>query len=427
MRVLILLYILVNSIGAISQFNPIPTGTNATIGELGLNGDTLLISAHPDYFAKYIVSEGTLIQMDAPGPTIYRNTNLQVVDNNYYILSSQGLPYDHNLILKSSNGGLLWDTLVDLPGLFYTMTIIDSTFGIIAGGFGSYATTNGSDDDWIMQDSLTGTITASVAYGDSTIFMTSLLNMCYLTNDRGQNWIENSGAPSTLVNEMQFFNHDTIYLISNQGTSSHTSYLKSTFNQGGSWLLYDFSYEYNFLSNYEFYSEAKDMIINQDGSGYVLAYLEKTVYNWSSSNINRMALFSTNDYGHTWTPFITEYTEVMFDLIFLNDSTAFIGGQNGLLLLWDLTIPLSNVLEINESDHESQAINFFPNPVSVDATLVVDHSHLPVTLVVTDQLGRIVQTEFIFSESTTISFESLPDGIYYYFMGEIRGQFVVSK
>ena len=409
-----------------SQFTVIPTGTTATIGELALHGDTLLISAHPDYFAKYSVGEDVLVSLEAPGPSNYGNTNLQVVNDKYYILSSQGSPYDHNLILRSTDGGTIWDTLADLPGLYYTMTLIDTSFGILAGSFGSHAITDGSDSNWIMQDSMTGTITASAAYGDSTILMTSLLNMSYLTHDRGQTWIPNSGAPSIVVKQIQFLNADTIFLIASLDGTNPTCQFKTSDNSAYSWSTHYYGLNSE-ISSYEFYSAAKDMQINDDGTGYVLAYVEKTVYNSVSTVIDKMAIFQTNDYGETWTPFLTDFSEVMYDMIFLNDSIAFIGGANGLLIKWDLTVPLLNVLTLNETPEGLPVARFFPNPANGSAILIIDETYLPNTLTIVNQLGQIVYTQAVTENASYVSLTNLSNGVYYYSVGETRGQLILNN
>jgi len=423
MRILFLYWAFLICTVSTAQFTVIPTGTSALLNDLALHGDTLVISGYPDYFAKYSIDQDNLIPLDCPGPVGYVNIGLQVVQDNYYILSLQGVPYQNNYIFKSVDFGNSWVLLADLPGLYYTMTIIDTTFGIIGGGFGSNAITDGTDDNWILQDSLLGTITSSTFYGDSTILMAGASSQFHITKDRGQTWSPLMGSPVS-TRQIQFLNSDTIFVLSNLDNSS---YLRATINEGSNWSILDFSYDHEQNSGCAFDSEAFAMQMNLDGTGYVLAYIDKTVYDWTVSTIDKMAIFVTNDYGETWDLFVTSFSEQMRDIIFINDSTAFISGENGMLLKWDLTIPLSDFLDVNEEGKDLDLLSAFPNPVTHTWTLVVNEQLFNETLTIYNQLGLVVHTEIISNSETVFDCGDFQNGIYYYSLGNFKGQFSVVK
>ncbi|MFN3917628.1 MAG: T9SS type A sorting domain-containing protein [Flavobacteriales bacterium] len=393
------------SLSARSQFTVIPTGTSAYIRDLDLHNDTIVISGQKDnsipgstnYFAKSYDYGNSLVPFIPPGPYTYYNYNFQVVQNTYYILSIQSNPYEHNLVLKSTDFGNSWNILYDTAGLFLTLTMLDTTFGIMTGTFGAYAMTQGSDTNWLMQDSLYSSITASAIYGDSTVLMMTLGGVAYLSEDRGQNWNWITGI-SDIFRKIQFINEDTIYAISQKG--SNKSYFYYSFDGGYSWSWNTVG-GYNSVGWTSYYGLMYDMYFDSPQHGYLVGDLYGT-----------SIIAETNDYGQSWTPWVAPFNSKFLSILNVNDSIAFIGGSNGLLLKWDKTIPLSSVLSIDDiSSSENQTL-IFPNPANEYFTVQLSKKSFSSEITITNIMGEIVLQEGISGYSATIPISEYPNGVY---------------
>lgn len=390
------------SLSARSQFTIIPTGTNAYIRDLILHNDTIVISGQKDnstigntnYFAKSFDYGNSIIPLTPPGPYGYYNYNFQIVQNTYYILSIQSNPYEHNKVLKSSDFGNSWIELYDTAGYFLTLTMLDTTFGIMTGTFGAYAMTQGSDTNWMMQDSLYSSITASAIYGDSTVLMMTLGGVAYLSEDRGQNWNWITGI-SNIFRKIQFINKDTIYAISQKG--SNKSYFYYSFNGGYTWNWNTVGQS----SPTSYYGLMYDMYFDSPQHGYLVGDLYGT-----------SIIAETNDYGQSWTPWVAPFNSKFLSILNVNDSITFIGGSNGLLLKWDKTIPLTSVLSIDDISSSGNQTLIFPNPANEYFTVQLSEKSFSSEITITNIMGEIVLQEGINSNSATIPISEYPSGVY---------------
>lgn len=401
---LIILVIMGVSLFARSQFTVIPTGTNADITGLVLHNDTIIItgrefsiSGSDNYVAKTSDLGNSLLTFTPPGPVGYRNFDFQIIQNNYYILSIQSNPYEHNLVLKSNDYGNSWNVLYDTSGLFLTLTMLDTTFGIMTGSFGAYAMTQGGDTNWVMQDSLYSSITASSIYGDSTILMMSTGGVAYLSEDKGQSWNWITGI-SDIPQKIQFLNKDTIYAISKQGVNK--SYFYYSINGGYSWNWTTIG-QYNPSGKTSYFGLMYDMFFDSPRHGYLVGDLTGT-----------SIIAETNDYGQTWTPWVAPFTNKFLSLLNINDSIAFIGGSNGLLLKWDKTIPLTNVLNVEEI-HTDKIFTIFPNPAKEYFNIQEIDSYHITDVLVRNIMGETVLHKSIIGNSKTINISEYPNGVYF--------------
>lgn len=401
---LIILVIMGVSLSARSQFTIIPTGTNADITGLVLHNDTIIITGREfsvpgssNFFAKTSDLGNSLLAFIPPGLAGYRNFDFQVVQNTYYVLSIQSNPYEHNKVLKSSDFGNSWIELYDTAGLFMTLTMLDTTFGIMTGTFGAYAITQGSDANWMMQDSLYSSITASAIYGDSTILMMTIGGVAYLSEDRGQNWNWVTGI-SNIFRKIQYINEDTIYAISQQG--SNKSYFYYSFNGGYNWSWTTVGH-HNPSSTTSYYGLMYDMHFDTPQHGYLVGNLYGT-----------SIISETNDYGQTWTPWVIPYNNKLLSLLNINDSIAFIGGSNGLLLKWDKTIPLTNVLGIEDA-HIDSNFSIYPNPANENITIQMSENPDGAIIIITNTMGQTVYRKNVTGNSATISLSEFLNGIYF--------------
>lgn len=358
----------------------------------------------------------TITPFPPPGPTGYVNYDFQVIDNDYHMLSIEGNPYEHNLVLKSSDYGVSWSALYDTAGLFSNLSIIDSTFGLMAGTYGAFATTQGSDTVWVL-DTLFGQwyviTTASQAFADSTILLLSFDGASFITTDRGQTW--NWGyCANTMYQEIQYFTQDTIYAVGYSGVSASKSAFSYSVNGGANFSTVMLGYN-STTNQYDYYSRVYDMYFETQQHGYLVGY-----------TANNGTIFETSDSGRTWTAYLTGFNNELHALLNVNDSIAFIGGTNGLLLKWNKNVPLTNILS-TEQLQETASINLFPNPFSKTTTITLHGIKLPATITIYDQLGRTVRTETITTPTHTLQQKNLPPGTYHITVGKHNGKFIISQ
>ena len=403
-RIFIIAVFLGIGFSAYSQFTIIPTGTTTGITDLVKQGDTIIISGKNNFFAKSYDFGNTLITLSPPGPSGYTNFDFQIKNNSYYILSVEGFPYDHNYILKSIDFGVTWQPLYDTIGLFSTMSIIDSTCGIIGGGYGAYALTQGTDSIWLL-DSLYSTILATESYDDSTILMLSLGSFAYMSDNRGLTWNWISGIPTNTYEDIQFINRDTIYVISHQGSGNPQSFFTYSFTGGLSWNTITLQPNPSDTTNYGTYFDTRiyDFYFNTPNHGYIVGY---------NYDLNESVIFETNDYGQNWTVFHTGFTDAFYSLLFIDDSTAFVGGANGLLLKWNPLLPLQPV-GILENRPLGVSFGIYPNPSNDHISVDFSSNHIIDELYITNVIGcKIISMENV-TDKLTISTTDLQNGIYF--------------
>ncbi len=399
--------ILGTGLWARSQFIVIPTNTTTAIVEIVQDHDTIAISGVYDYFAKSYDYGETLVDLPTPGITDAANTNFQIADGAYYISSGTGVPEWHFQILKSTTFGASWQTLYDTTGIsFHTFIMADSTWGLMAGLFGQYAHCDGNDTMWTTE-LLFGTqalnALASASYGDSSMIVMTMDGAAIYTNDRAQSW--NWGYCSNQITEdVQYITEDTIYSIShyNNGTIAEFTY---SVDGGQHFMNIELGPNPGDSTYYGTYFDTRiyDMHFNTPEHGYIVGY---------NYDIDDGVIFETFDAGLNWIVYGTGYDEVLSALLYINDTLAFIGGTNGLLLKWNPSIPLSPV-GIEEIDSNAQPFAIYPNPCNESTIVKFKTPNVGDHIEICNALGEVVFTEIARSGHLTISTSNLPDGIYY--------------
>jgi len=395
-----------------SQFTVIPTGTASPITDLALQGDTLIIVGTDNYFAKSYDNGNSITQFSTPGQIGYTNFDFQIIRNDYYLLSIQGFPYEHNQILKSIDFGVTWTTLYDTIGLFYSLTMLDSNFGVMGGTYGSYAMTQGSDTAWSL-DTLYSTIIASESYGDSTMILISTGGASFISGNRGQSW--NWGyCPSILHKAIQFISEDTVYSIGHDSEVNPKGVFAYSYNGGYNFssTLIGYNNDYN---TYDYKSAIRDFYFENSKDGFLVGH-----------TIGGGTIFQTKDFGQTFTPYLSGFNNEFYSIINVNDSIAFIGGSNGLLLKWNKNIPLSTILSIDEKNNLSN-IKVFPNPFSESTTFKFKNNILPLTLKIYNVFGQLVRVETINSNSYLFKRDNLKSGMYYFSINNYTGKISITN
>lgn len=398
---------------AYSQFTVIPIGTTTDVSDIVKYNDTILISGKNNYFAKTYDLGQSIVPFIAPGQINYYNSNFQVVNNSYYLLSVEGFPYNYNQVLKSSDYGVTWEVLYDTTGLFYTLSMFDSSSGIIAGTYGNYAVTQNNDSTW-LRDTLFGSwylhSTATAVISDSTLILLTDQGTSVITNDKGItfSW---GYCHSSIHEKIQVINPDTIYSVSHKGTGNEKSYFSFSINGGYNFSTVMIGYN-SVTGQYDFHSRVYDLYFDSPQHGYMIGYVYEEIQATGSIPINQGTIFETNDFGQTWTPYISGFNNEFYSLLNVNDSIAFIGGSNGLLLKWNKNIPLTNVLFINEQAISENVFSAFPNPANDVLNVHLTNNFSKAQIIITDLLGVVAYQNELKSNSITIPLTQLAAGLY---------------
>lgn len=392
---------------AYSQFTIIPTGTTTDISDIVKHNDTIIISGKNNYFAKTFDFGLSIVPYPAPGLSAGYNFDFQIIDNAYYMVSGIGFPFYQSQILKSKNFGTTWQILNDTSDiLFNTFTMIDTTYGIMAGLYGNYLYTPGCDSIWI-HDTLYGSTSlhslSSQCLGDSTLILLTVDGMAISTTNRGQSWYWGY-CKDAIHKKIQFINKDTVYSISHESNETMAYFSKSV-NGGHNFSAITLSPNVGDSTYYGTYFDTQifDFYFDTRQHGFIVGY---------NYDINEGVIFETNDYGQNWTVYHTGFNEVFYSLLYVNDSTAFIGGSNGLLLKWNPSLPL-NLVGINENLNNNISFQIFPNPANELLSIVYSGKNKVDEIIVTNVLGDKILTIAIENNHTTISTLKFPDGIYF--------------
>lgn len=383
-----MLFILGINDAALGQFTVIPTGTNSDITDLALHGDTVLISGKDNYLAKSFDWGSSVVQFSSPNMSSYSSFDFQVNNGFYYLLSQRSSPYEVQ-VLKSSNHGQTWNVVNDTTGLFMTLCIVDSSFGVMAGTFGTYGMFQNNDQDWLL-DTLFGSwyvqSTASSAWGDSALILMTVDGFSFMTNDRGQTWSWGN-CPGEVHETVKYINEDTLYSVSHSGTVNPKATFSYSYDGGDSWSFTPLGYN-DTGGFYDFYSRVFDFWFETPQHGYLVGY---------DYDSDESIIMETFDAGLTFDTFRIGYVEELLSIINVNDSLAFIGGSNGLLLKWDKS-QLVHVGE-GETNNSRLTMKVYPNPVSQGLNIAFSIPVKGLNISFFDVSGKCVLT---YSEQVTI-------------------------
>ncbi len=114
----------------------------------------------------------------------------------------------------------------------------------------------------------------------------------------------------------------------------------------------------------------------------------------------------------------------VYTLNFTAYSTYFIPCDYSDTFNLQMNFIVSAPLEINEAACEF-TFRLFPNPFSESTTLHVDPIYFGETFYISNQLGEIVKVIQINSETILLDRENLPNGIYFFSLGNQQGKFVI--
>jgi hypothetical protein len=119
-------------------------------------------------------------------------------------------------------------------------------------------------------------------------------------------------------------------------------------------------------------------------------------------------IMKTTDLGLTWSIYDTGIDGIFFDIEFIDDSIALIGGTNGLLIKWNSNSHFE-VLDLDdELDQNILAVCVFPNPVQNE----INFSGIENSEIIIYSLDGKEFLNAKINGNSTVDVSSLPRGTY---------------
>jgi len=378
-----------------AQYTVISSFCESEYMELQMTDDVLYILGNDGYFGKLNDSKDGIIELTSPGLMGYTRENLHVIHpDSIYVSSHKDFPH-HGYILESTDGGVTWNEILDTTDILFTEFIMftPDQGAVITTFYRSLLTSNNGLNWEEDNHGLIGS-SASLRINDSTgiIGITEDFN---LTTNGGESW-ESSSFVQSVPQAFYAENKDSIFAVTNGVTGVFFSY---TMNFGESaWVnrsIPDFS--------------PRGVCVKAMDEVYVVGLRPST---------GTGQILKTTDLGLTWLFFDTGIEHALDDMIFIDDSTAVIGGDNGTLIKWNRYSSFESV-SVQEEDI-SYNFNIYPNPSSQHQTISwqgVEYNGV-LTIELYNHQGSLVlmHTEDIVpsTSSTTVDIGNLPSGVYTY-------------
>ncbi len=225
-------------------------------------------------------------------------TNLQLRDV-FFIDTLKGWAVGAGgCLLKTSNGGLNWQTLLlevnlNLNSVWFT----SQNNGFIAGNNGLIMKTSDGGQTW-SQNFLNGNLYEVQFYNSNVGYVTNEFGNIYKTTDGGITWNQNfSGVMNSLFG-LKVVNSEIIFAAGTGGLI-----IKST-NAGSSWSMIFSSGAW--IQAIDFMNNSTGFAVS--GSGKIL---------------------KTTNFGGSWSSINSITSEHLEDVLFINSNTGFIVGNNG--------------------------------------------------------------------------------------------------
>lgn len=391
---LIAIFVLCNLFG-FSQHTIIPTGTVSPIHEIEFAGDSILILGKDGFFAKCNGDCSELINRTTPGYAGYSRNDLMVLaPDTYYLISHKDFPH-HGYVLKSENGGDSWEVVLDTNDILFTsFFMFDESYGSIITTFYRSILTSNSGETWTEEShGLIGS-SASLKINDSTAVM-GVTEDFNFTTDKGVTW-QSTSFPQSPPTSFFAEHPDSIFAVTYGGTGCFFTYC---FSPGES-------------------SWTKENITDFIPLGLYVRGLEEVYVIGQFYSSGTGGILKTTNLGETWSFYDTGIEGSLYEIEFLNDTTALIGGSEGLLMKWSTN---SHFEMVSIKEYSSKInMSLAPNPAYSKQTLTVElNNDMDGTIVLTDLQGRFIYEvysgKFIAGvNKISVDINDIPSGTYIY-------------
>ena len=271
---------------------------------------------------------------------------------------------DNRYILKSIDGGISWNKISVENGVNSRLTsvfFISDSIGFVC-GMSYFAKTIDGGETWLNLTPVNSNFTSVFFINETIGFLSSEDNHIYKTNNGGNNWSSQElvTGNSGLTN-VYFLEPDTGFCIGYQevGMDDYDGKIFKTENAGISW--FQVATTTNKLNEIRFHDKEFGTAVGS--YGYILSTIDGG-NNWTEQNIcdscilksvtfpddtsilvvgyspawiqggnpQLGVIYKSSDSGNNWNKIITPYSEPLYSIAKLNDSSFYTSGYLGTLM-----------------------------------------------------------------------------------------------
>ncbi|MBC8319885.1 MAG: T9SS type A sorting domain-containing protein [Bacteroidetes bacterium] len=357
---------------------------------------------------------------------------------------------DGGIILKTTNGGIDWITLMIADTLeFNSVYFTDANTGYVAGGKQYWTnpviilkTTNGGTTWSIVFNYSNSNGSASLisvyfpdpntGYAVGNIMYTSMGTSPFIikTNDGGANWTLNDTVVGEKLSSIYFTSVDTGYLVG-EGDDLDWIILKTT-NGGIDWTSTNSGVQWNYagLSSVFFPDANTGYAVGRNGweSGLILkttnggtdwieqssgiSQLLRSVYFNNADTgyvVGGVSIYNTTDGGTNWIEQSSGISQGLNSVYFINAGTGYVVGGNGTIL----KTTNGGLTGLNEISYFSEFLNIYPNPSNNKITFSSPSLTGNTQLSIFNVNGSKVIEMQLNDNETQIDISALPRGVYF--------------
>ena len=352
----------------------------------------------------------------------------------------------HNTILKTTNGGSDWVTLVSGGAVGkYSAFFIDTLTGYVVGGNGHIKKTINGGNNWTPQYNNISQTLHSVyfpnpdtgyAVGGGINSLGYNYGIVLKTTNNGTDWIVNysSGLTGNNVDSYQsvnFLNANLGYIVGGWIETppyyTHHSSISKTIDGGANWSIQDSLIQIQAILNAVFFpTNETGYIVGEYGT--ILKTADGGI-NWipqtsgTTSELNSV-FFTDENFGHivgndgiilkttnggiNWIPENSGTNANLSSIYFPNQDTAYIVGESGTIL------KTNNGGSVWINDNRiSKRFLVYPNPVVNELTVEINNisnsSHVSIINLSGQELFKTKLT----NSKTNLNLMNFPNGIYF--------------
>lgn len=330
-----------------AQFTEIPSGTTSNINSIG-HSEGQIFFLGENYLSKTSDLGNSLTSLNIP-TSQPNKLALNVVDTSIlYLISGHYNTSAANKIIKTTDGGASWSTVLDTTGISINDFTVSENGNLLAvGSFGDvWRSTNGNN--WLFSNANNiASIEKCVSISDST-YIIGGIGEAGRSEDLGDTWETRSfqySYPSSIIPISQ----DTIYMSSSfKGLDEWGAFFSISTDGGINWTS----------DSIGIHIAVNDMEFENENHGYAVGY----------NYVDSLGIvMETLDGGATWEKHLTDYGSRLNDVELIEDSLLFIVGDDGLILKIDpFTLKTKT-----EHPEDFKKAKVFPNPANINSEISV--------------------------------------------------------
>ena len=243
-------------------------------------------------------------------------------------------------VYKSADSGKTWVKEASIAHRSVTINYFNQQYGYGVGDYNMNLTTNGGSS-WRTKNSFASSFGIDVCFVSPAIgYLANQSNGIYKTLDTGGTWQRLTAAPN------RGFNLSVFFLNEQQGWYSSGPYLFRTADGGNTWTEQKVSDEvivtvcFANLNNGWLTADSSVYRTTNGGTSWTKTSLGSAVFDLQFLNTQtgyastQKGVWKTIDGGATWKQNLYAPLPYFPELIFLDENTGWVTGQNGFIYRW---------------------------------------------------------------------------------------------